>query len=183
MKNYVIGLLGSLTVFLIGLTYLTIPFKITNIDVNNLFISATLIYSIIHFAYFLSNLNKPEEMLLSIAASLTGIFNFTFSKYLGGASLLSLSIVVLMMLILIVKLFLINHLKKKKDPYYCIEEIFTSIMVIVLLTIAFYIRENFYVEVLMLGFVYIIISVLDFLNIYLKNLLKSKKFLLKEMVR
>lgn len=189
MKNYFIGIIGSLSIFFIGLTYLSIPIhqqmNINKIDINNLFISATLLYSIVHFIYYISSITEPnnEEIFLSMSSSISGIFNYILSNYLEDFALLSVSIIILMILILSTKLYTIYYFKKKHNQYYIIEEVFTSILVIILSTVAFSLYKNIETSVLMLGFVFIIISILDLLNIFFKNILKSKKFLFNEMVR
>ena len=160
-KNFFIGMISCGIIFLMGVLYLTVPSyygleEMTNINVNDLFICMVLVYSVVNFGnYILIGKNPNNEVIwLSIVASISGILNVGLNLLFNPTYTLAMSLGVFIFLTIGVKIFTIDYYHDRKDAYYYIETMLTLIF-------------------------FIIISILEAVDVSLKGMLKAKRFLKK----
>lgn len=185
-KKFFVGTICGSIIFLMGVLYLTIPgyYGIDNmaeVDTNNLFISATLVYSVISFLrYVLLGKNPNNETIyFCIASSVMGIFNVVLAHYYQASIVLSMSLALLVFIITGIKLFTIDYYHDRKDAYVYIESLLLAIFFVVGVVISLNLLNSSVLQTVMLGFFFIIVGILDIINSAIKSLVVSKKFLRK----
>lgn len=185
-KNFFIGMISCGIIFLMGVLYLTVPSyygleQMTNINVNDLFICIVLVYSVVNFGnYILIGKNPNNEVIwLSIVASISGILNVGLNLLFNPTYTLAMSLGVFIFLTIGVKIFTIDYYHDRKDVYYYIETMLTLIFFIIGIVICFNLFNDSIVQTIILGFFFIIISILEAVDVSLKGMLKAKRFLKK----
>ena len=185
-KNFFIGMISCGIIFLMGVLYLTVPSyygleQMTNINVNDLFICMVLVYSVVNFGnYILIGKNPNNEVIwLSIVASISGILNVGLNLLFNPTYTLAMSLGVFIFLTIGVKIFTIDYYHDRKDAYYYIETMLTLIFFIIGIVICFNLFNDSIVQTIILGFFFIIISILEAVDVSLKGMLKAKRFLKK----
>lgn len=185
-KNFIIGTICSAILFFISVIYLTIPAyygieSMININTNNLFISIIIVYSILHLVkYFIMGpYPRHESLSLCITATITGIINVILNCFIEDNMALSMSLALFVLGITGVKLFTVDYYHDHKDVYFYIEAMFLGVFFIVGIISSFNLFSDSILQTIMLGFFFIIISIIDACNNALKCMLKAKRFLKK----
>lgn len=185
-KNFFIGIISCGILFSMGVLYLTVPSyygidHMANINVNDLFICMILIYSVLAFGNYLLIGKNPnnENVWLSIVASIAGIANVGLGVFFNESLTLALSLSIFVFLTTAVRIFTIDYYHDRKDAYYYIEAMLTIIFLIVGVVISFNLFNDSVLQTMVLGFYFIIISILESVDVSLKGMLKAKRFLKK----
>lgn len=185
-KNFFIGIISCGILFSMGVLYLTVPSyygidHMANINVNDLFICMILIYSVLAFGNYLLIGKNPnnENVWLSIVASIAGIANVGLGVFFNESLTLALSLCIFVFLTTAVRIFTIDYYHDRKDAYYYIEAMLTIIFLIVGVVICFNLFNDSVLQTIVLGFYFIIISILESVDVSLKGMLKAKRFLKK----
>lgn len=183
-KNFIMGLLGAIIIFLLGVTYISMPTyygveMMENIDVNNLFISFILLYVTINLSIFviLGKNSNNESIYLCIIGGIVGLINVILSNYFTKAFPISFAIFIFM--VVGVKLFTIDYYHDRKDAYYYIEGLCLAIFFILGIITAINLFDGTILRTIMLGFFISIIGILRIFNVSIKFMLKDKRFLKK----
>ncbi len=183
-KTFLINLLGSVIIFLMGIIYISLPTyygieTMENLDINGLFISFTIIYATVNLGLFLTLGKNPnnESIYLCIAGSTAGLLNIILTNYIAKSFSISLAIFILM--VTAIKIFTIDYYYDHKDAYYYIEILCLIIFFLVGIMTSINILGTTMLKSIMLGFLIIIMGILRMFNISIKAMLKSKRFLKK----
>lgn len=183
-KKFIISIIGALIIFLLGITYISMPTyygvdMMENIEINNLFISFVIIYATINLGTFLMIGKYPnnESINLCIVGSFAGLLNIFLSNFTDKAFMISFAIFIF--LITAVKLFTVDYYHDRKDAYYYIEGLCLSIFFLVGVVTAINLFGSSFLQTMMLGFFITIMGILRMFNISIKTMLKSKRFLRK----
>ncbi|MDE6141816.1 MAG: hypothetical protein K2G03_04355 [Bacilli bacterium] len=183
-KKFIVSIIGAIIIFLLGITYISMPTYygidlMENIEINNLFISFAIIYATINLGTFLMIGKNPnnESINLCIVGSIVGILNIILSNFTDKSFMISFAILVF--LITAVKLFTVDYYHDRKDAYYYIEGLCLCIFFIVGLVTALNLFGSSFLQTMMLGFFITIMGILKIFNISIKTMLKSKRFLRK----
>ncbi len=183
-RNFYIGQIGSGIIFSIGVLYLLIPTyygldNMVDIDTNNLFMSLVIIYACIQlgFYYIIGANPTNESLLIGGGTVISGVLNIVFNRYLGASTSLALSVLVFTVLITLVRILTIEYYKKKKDAYYYIEEFLTTILFVTGVIISISLFNDPLVQTIELGFLLIILGILESMKVAMKCLLKAPRFL------
>lgn len=185
-KNFFVGIISSGIIFFMGVLYLTIPayYGIDNmveIDTNNLLISMMLVYSLVKFADYILLGNNPtkEAVLMSIVASTTGIANVLLEFVVSDSLALAISLIIFVLFSCAVNLFSIDYYHDKKDAYYYVETMTTIILFIVGFVLSINLFNDSVVQTMGMGYLFIIVSILEAVDVAMKCMLKSKRFIRK----
>lgn len=185
-KNFFTGIICCGIMFLMGVLYLTVPSyygldHMVSFNVNDLFICMILIYSVLCFGNYLIIGRNPnnETIWTSIASSISGIVNVLLGLFLNPTLTLAISLALFVFLNAAVKIFSIDYYHDRKDAYYYIETMLTGIFLVIGVIICFNLFNDSVLQTIILGFFFIIISMLDAINVSLKSMLKAKRFLKK----
>lgn len=185
-KNFFVGIISCGILFSMGVLYLIVPSyygidHMANINVNDLFICMILIYSVLAFGNYLIIGKNPnnENVWLSIVASIAGIANVCLGVFFNDSLTLALSLGIFVFLTTAVRIFTIDYYHDRKDAYYYIEAMLTIIFLIVGVVICFNLFNDSVLQTIILGFYFIIISILESVDVSLKGMLKAKRFLKK----
>lgn len=183
-RKFIIGIIGAIIIFLLGITYISMPTyygieMMDYLEINNLFVSFVIIYATINLSTFLMLGKNPnnESINLCIIGSIAGILNIILSSFTDKSFMISFAIFVF--LVTAVKLFTVDYYHDRKDAYYYIEGLCLSIFFIVGLVTAINLFGSSFLQTIMLGFFITIIGILRIFNISIKTMLKSKRFLRK----
>lgn len=183
-KKFLVSIVGAIIIFFLGITYISMPTYygidlMDNIEINNLFISFSIIYATVNLGIFLilgSNPNN-ESIYLCMAGSIAGILNIIISNYSNKSFMLCFAIFVFM--VTAIKLFTVDYYHDRKDAYYYIEGLCLAIFFIVGLVTAINLLGSAFLQTMMLGFFITIIGILRIFNVSIKSMLKAKRFLRK----
>ena len=185
-RNFFVGIVCDAVLFFSSVLYLTIPTyygiaQMGEINTNNLFISMTLIYSVLHFLrYILIGKNPTKESIyMSIAGGISGLANIFFGFFYNEVAILPMSFAFFVLLITGIKLFTIDYYHDRDDVYYLFEIMYLLIFFIVGIVSAFHLFSDSVLQTMMLGYYFILIAVVEALNDSIKSMLKSKRFLRK----
>ncbi len=183
-KRFIISIIGATIIFLLGITYISLPTyygidMMDNIEINNLFISFSIIYATVNLGEFLTLGSNPnnESIYKCISGSIIGLLNIILSNYTARSFMISFAIFVFM--ITAVKLFTVDYYHDRKDAYYYIEGLCLAIFFIVGLITALNLFGSSFLQTMMLGFFITIMGILRIFNVSIKTMLKSKRFLHK----
>lgn len=183
-KNFFMGMFSSIVIFIMGVLYLTVPSyygleKMTDMNVNDLFISIVLVYAVMNFCEYLIIGKNPnnEAVTLSITTSLTGIINIILGIFLHESLTLAISMGVFVFFTTGVKFFTIDYFHDRDDAFYYVEMMITILFFIIGIVICFNLFNDSILQTVILGFYFIIISILDAVSVGIKSMLKSKRFL------
>lgn len=185
-KNFFVGIISCGIMFLMGVLYLTVPSYygldyMVKYDVNDLFICMVLVYSVLNFAEYVILGKNPnnENIWLSIVASLSGILNILIGLALNHTTTLAISLAIFVFGTCAVRLFTIDYYHDRKDAYFYIEIMITSILLLIGVVICFNLFNDAVIQTIILGFFFIITSLIEASDVGLRTMLKSKRFLKK----
>lgn len=185
-KNFFVGIISCGIMFVMGVLYLTVPNYygldyMAVIDVNDLFICMMLIYGTLNLGEYILLGKSPnnENVWLSLAASASGITNVAAGAYLTETFTLATSLTTFVFLTCAVRLFTIDYYHDRKDAYYYIEAMITSLLFIIGVVICFNLFNDSVLQTIILGFYFIITSIIEASDVGLRAMLKSKRFLKK----
>lgn len=183
-RQFIVNIIGAILIFLLGVIYIMLPTyygtkMMENIDINNLFLSFLISYSVIHLGEYLILGKNPhnEPIYLCIIASITGILNIILSGY--SSKSFSISFALMIFMITAIKLLTIDYYHDRDDAYYYIEGLCTAIFFILGVICAINFFGNVTLQTIMLGLFITIIGILEIFNVSIKTMLKSKRFLKK----
>lgn len=183
-KNYIVGMITSGIIFIMGVIYLTLPSYYGTscadiVDINDLFISFSVMFAIINLIKFIILGKNPtkERVGLTIISVIAGIFNVIASMYLDANMVFAMSLLVFIILYTGVKIFSIDYYHDREDAFYYIETLLLVLFIIIGVVITFNLFKNRIVQIIMFGFFIASTGILDIINISIKSLLKSKKFI------
>ena len=183
-RNFFIGEIGSAIIFFTGVLFILIPnvyglISSTEIAVNDLFLSMSLIIACIYFGFFYTIKSNPtrESIYLCIDASLCGILNIVLSHFLSESLTLALSILALTASSSIIRLFTVKYYHDKKDGYFYIAGLLTGLYFVSGILISISLFDNPLIQTIELGFLLIIHGGIESINVATKSLLKAPRFL------
>jgi len=183
-KNFVYYELASACIFMVGVLYTLLPTlygsnNLGELNVNDLFLSMTLVLSCLNLAlFYIIGKNPTSECLyFSICASLCGIVNLIITPYFENSVTLAISILAITITFSLVKLFTVDYYHDRKDAFYYIEGILAIILLIVGMIISISVFNNPVIEIMELGFFMIIMGVIESIKGATKCLLKAPRFL------
>lgn len=185
-KKFMIGIFSGALTFFMGVMYLIIPSyygvnAMINVDTNNLLVSALLVYSVLKLTeYFLVGKNPTNETIyMAIVSAISGIVNVLLSAFLYPSMALGISLIILSASICAVKLFTIDYYHDRNDAYYYIEGMLFIVFAVVSVIISLSLFDDTILQTMLLGFYFIILSIVNCVNETIKSMLKSKRFLKK----
>lgn len=183
-KKFIISIIGAIIIFLLGITYISLPTyygieMMENIEINNLFLSFTIIYATVNLGIFLTLGSNPnnESIYMCIAGSIAGLLNIILSNYTDKSFMISFALFIFM--ITAIKLFTVDYYHDRKDAYYYIEGLCLAIFFIVGLVTSINLFGSSFLQTMMLGFFITIMGILRIFNVSIKTMLKAKRFLRK----
>ena len=183
-KNFLIGEIGSAIIFFVGVIFILIPNiygleGTSEIEVNDLFISLSLIIACVYFCFYCSIGNNPtnESVYLSIVAALSGILNLLLTRYLSSSLALAISVLEFTVLSSLVKLITIDYYHDRKDAFYYIEALLTVLFFVAGVLISVSLFNDPLVQTIELGFFLVMIGGIESINVATKALLKAPRFL------
>ncbi len=183
-KNFIYYELESAVIFLVGVLFTLLPTiygtdNLSELNVNDLFISMTLILASLNLANFYVVGSNPtkEYLYYSMTSSLVGIVNLLISQYFSNSITLAISILSLTVTFSIVKLFTVDYYHDRKDSFYYIEALLAIIFLVVGMVISISVFNNPVIETLELGFFVIIMGIIESIKTATKCLLKAPRFL------
>lgn len=183
-RNFIYYELESMIIFLIGVLYIILPniYGIEYLDtlnVNDLFLSATLVLSSLNLANFYIVGASPtnEYLYFSICSSLCGLLNLLISSYFSASLTLSISLLAITITFSMVKLFTVDYYHDRKDAFYYIEGILAIILLVVGMIISISVFNSPVIEAIELGFFMVIMGIIESIKGATKCLLKAPRFL------
>ena len=186
-KNFYVGIACSIAVFLMGVMYLTVPSyyglaAMDNINANNLFVSGLLMFGCVNLVKYIVVGKNPttERVYMTVASAATGALDIILGGFYDDQHMvLAISIMVFVLAITTVKLFTIDYYHDRGDAFFYIETMLLSLFMVVGFVIAINLFKDSTIQTIMLGFLFIIIGILDGVNISIKCMLKANRFLSK----
>lgn len=183
-KNFFLGQVASGIIFAIGVLYILVPsyYGLDNmavIDTNNLFISLIIVYSSIHLGLFYCLGKNPtnESFLITIISILSGVFNVTIKEFVSPSISLSLSVLVFTLAITVIRLFTVDYYHDRKDAYFYVEAFLTVIFFVTGIIVSISLFNDPLVQTIELGFLLIIMGIIESMKVATKCLLKAPRFL------
>lgn len=183
-KNFIYYELESAVIFIVGVLFTLLPtiYGINNLEelnVNDLFLSMTLILSTLNLAnyYVVGESPTKEYLYYSMCSSIVGIVNLLISPYFSNALSLAISILALTITFSIVKLFNVDYYHDRKDAFYYIEAILAIAFLITGMIISISVFNSPIIETLELGFFMIIMGIIESIRTATKCLMKAPRFL------
>ena len=186
-RNFYVGIACSIAIFLMGVIYLTIPSyyglaAMYNINANNLFVSGLLMFACVNLVKYIVVGKNPttERVYMTVASAATGALDIILGGFYDDQHMvLAISIMVFVLAITTVKLFTIDYYHDRGDAFFYIETMLLSLFMVVGFVIAINLFKDSTIQTIMLGFLFIIIGILDGVNISIKCMLKADRFLKK----
>jgi len=186
-KNFYVGIACSIAIFIMGVLYLTIPSyyglsAMYNINANNLFVSGLLMFACVNLVKYIVVGKNPttERVYMTVASAGSGALDIILSGFFENQHMvLAISIMVFVLAITTVKLFTIDYYHDRGDAFFYIETMLLSLFLIVGIVISVNLFNDSTIQTIMLGFLFIIIGILDGVNISIKCMLKAQRFLNK----
>ena len=186
-KNFYVGILCSIVIFIMGVMYLTIPSyyglsAMYNVNTNNLFVSGLLMFACVNLIKYIVVGKNPttERVYMTVASAGSGALNILLGGFFENQHMiLAISIMVFVLSITTVKLFTIDYYHDRKDAFFYIETMLLCIFLIVGIVVSVNLFSDTTIQTIMLGFLFIIIGILDGVNISIKCMLKAQRFLNK----
>ena len=182
--NFIIGQVGSGIIFFIGVLYILMPNiygldQMSDIAVNDLFLSMMLILSCVNLGfYYLVKKNPTNEAIyLSMVASICGVLNIICTNFLTSSLALAISVLAFTVFSSIVRLCTIDYYHDKKDAYLYIEVLLTGLFFISGIIISISLFNDPLIQTIELGFLLIIVGVIESMKVATKCLLKAPRFL------
>ncbi len=186
-KNFYVGILCSMAIFMMGVIYLTIPSyyglaSMYNVNANNLFVSGLLMFACVNLVKYIVVGKNPtsERVYMTVASAGSGALNIILGGFFENQHMvLAVSIMVFVLSITTVKLFTIDYYHDRKDAFFYIETMLLVLFLIVGIVVSVNLFSDPTIQTIMLGFLFIIIGILDGVNISIKCMLKAQRFLNK----
>lgn len=186
-KNFYVGIVCSIAIFMMGVIYLTIPSyyglaAMHNINANNLFVSGLLMFACVNLVKYIVVGKNPtsERVYMTVASAGSGALNIVLGGFFENQHMvLAISIMVFVLAITTVKLFSIDYYHDNKDAFFYIETMLLCLFLVVGVVISVNLFNDSTIQTIMLGFLFIIIGILDGVNISIKCMLKAQRFLNK----
>ena len=185
-KNFFVGIISCGIMFIMGVLYLTVPTyygldHMSVIDVNDLFICMMLIYGVLNLGEYIILGKNPnnENVWLSLAASTSGIINVLLGLFFTETLTLAIALTAFVFLTCGVRIFTTDYYHDRNDAYYYIEAMITILLFIIGLVICFNLFNDSVLQTIILGFYFIITSIIEAADVGLRTMLKSKRFLRK----
>lgn len=149
------------------------------IETNNLFISLIIVYSSIHLGLFYCLGKNPtnESFLITIISILSGVFNVTIKEFVSPSISLSLSVLVFTLAITVIRLFTVDYYHDRKDAYFYVEAFLTVIFFVTGIIVSISLFNDPLVQTIELGFLLIIMGIIESMKVATKCLLKAPRFL------
>ena len=186
-KNFYVGILCSMAIFMMGVMYLTIPSyyglaAMYSVNANNLFVSGLLMFACVNLVKYIVVGKNPttERVYMTVASAGSGALNIILGGFFDNQHMvLAVSIMVFVLSITTVKLFTIDYYHDRKDAFFYIETMLLVLFLIVGIVVSVNLFSDSTIQTIMLGFLFIIIGILDGVNISIKCMLKAQRFLNK----
>ncbi len=186
-KNFYVGILCSVAIFLMGVIYLTIPAyygldAMNNVNANNIFVSGLLMFACVNLVKYIVVGKNPtsERVYMTIACAGSGALDIILGGFFEDQHMvLAISILVFVLSMTTVKLYTIDYYHERKDAFFYIETMLLCLFLIVGVVISVNLFKDSAIQTIMLGFLFIIIGILDGVNISIKAMLKAQRFLNK----
>lgn len=183
MNNSIIyKLICSTAIFLLGMIYLSFPtyygiLEMSKIETGNLFISFTIIYSLLNLAiYFINRDENGNNLVISIMALITCFISYFLPYFMNGFLVVPISIMILLFLITSYRVVEIFRMKEEKDNYYLVEIILIIILNCFGIILSFNMLNDYVLQTIMLGFIISIFGMYDFVNVSFREVMHNKKF-------
>lgn len=184
-KNFIVGLLCSVVIFVIGVVYLMIPSfyglaTTFNVNANNLFVSGLLMIACVNLVKYIVTGKEPtaEKVYMTVAAAGSGALDILLAGFFDNQHMvLAISIMAFVLSITAVKLFTIDYYKERKDSFYYVEIMLLCIFLIVGIVVSVSLLNDSTIQIIMIGFLFIIIGILDGVNSSIKCMLKAPRFI------
>lgn len=183
MNNSIIyKLICSTAIFLLGMIYLSFPTyygisEMSKIETGNLFISFTIIYSLLNLAiYFINRDENGDNLIISIMTLITCFISYLLPYWMNGFLVVPISIMILLFLITSYRVVEIFRMKEKKDNYYYVEKILVIILDCFGIILSFNMLNDYVLQTIMLGFIISIFGMYDFVNVSFREVMHNKKF-------
>lgn len=184
MNNSIIyKLICSTAIFLLGMIYLSFPtyygiLEMSKIETGNLFISFTIIYSLLNLAiYFINRDENGNNLVISIMALITCFISYFLPYFMNGFLVVPISIMILLFLVTSYRVVEIFKMKEKKDNYYYVERILVIILNCFGIILSFNMLNDYVLQTIMLGFIISVFGMYDFVNVSFREVMHNKKFL------
>ncbi len=183
MNNSIIyKLICSTAIFLLGMIYLSFPtyygiLEMSKIETGNLFISFTIIYSLLNLAiYFINRDENGNNLVISIMALITCFISYFLPYFMNGFLVVPISIMILLFLVTSYRVVEIFKMKEKKDNYYYVERILVIILNCFGIILSFNMLNDYVLQTIMLGFIISVFGMYDFVNVSFREVMHNKKF-------
>lgn len=183
MNNSIIyKLICSTAIFLLGMIYLSFPtyygiLEMSKIETGNLFISFTIIYSLLNLAiYFINRDENGNNLVISIMALITCFISYFLPYFMNGFLVVPISIMILLFLVTSYRVVEIFKMKEKKDNYYYVEKILVIILNCFGIILSFNMLNDYVLQTIMLGFIISVFGMYDFVNVSFREVMHNKKF-------
>ena len=153
-----------------------------NINANNLFVSGLLMFGCVNLVKYIVVGKNPttERVYMTVACAASGALDIILGGFYDDQHMvLAISIMVFVLAITTVKLFTIDYYHDRGDAFFYIETMLLSLFMVVGFVIAVNLFKDSTIQTIMLGFLFIIIGILDGVNISIKCMLKANRFLSK----
>ena len=138
-KNFYVGIVCSIAIFMMGVIYLTIPSyyglaAMHNINANNLFVSGLLMFACVNLVKYIVVGKNPtsERVYMTVASAGSGALNIILGGFFENQHMvLAISIMVFVLAITTVKLFSIDYYHDNKDAFFYIETMLLCLFLVV----------------------------------------------------
>ncbi len=184
-RNFFIGNgIAGILIF-IGILYLSIPFyygqEYKTIDINNLFISFTFCYGILHFVFycFFDKKEPVESLYLSIGSSFACLLDVILMKKLNMYTALIISNFIFILFLLIAKGIVVKKYYQKTSALFYVELYILILYAFIgiLITISFLAKRP--LCIIILGFYIVLLGILESFHTSIRCMLKAKRFIHK----
>ena len=183
-KNFYVGLIGSGIIFLLGVLYMMLPNYygidyLVKIDVNNLFVSFSIVYATVNLLMFAFTTkdNLGESVWICVSSCIVGMINNVLSILFDGDLALKLSILLLTGLITIIKIISISYYRKKNDGIYYLEILLACIILITGVVFSLNLFDETIIQTAELGFFGVVLGITSLVENSIRCLLKAPRFL------
>ncbi len=175
-------LICSTAIFLLGMIYLSFPtyyglLEMSKIETGNLFISFTIIYSLLNLAiYFINRDENEDNLVISIMTLLTCFISYLLPYWMNSFLVVPISIMILLFLITSYKVVKIFKMKEEKDNYYQVEKLLIIILNCFGIILSFNMLNDYVLQTIMLGFIISVFGMYDFVNVCFREVMHNKSF-------
>ncbi len=182
-RNFFIGNGIAGMIILIGILYLSIPLyygkEYKHIDINNLFISFTFCYAVLHFVFYcLFDKKEPiESLYLSIGASIACLLDVILMKKINPYTALMISNGIFLILLLLAKGGIVKKYYQKASALFYVELYILILYAFIgiLITFSFFSRNS--LCIIILGFYIVLLGILESFHTSIRCMLRAKRFI------